>query len=224
MNTPTGDRTYKVGAIITDYSSDQGTVFMDRRYFTRDFNDHLVDTFQVYMKDQTNIEAVRKEINERFGSKHDLYVLSNVELRKEAYDLVGNAFSVTYAMEAVAVLLALLGVINTLLAAVLDRTREIGLLRAIGAGRGHVMKLFISEAALIGLTGGAIGTALGFALGYTLTKVVGVQSTGWNFPFIFPSQLGLQMLAASTVCAILAGIYPARRAAGLDVVEALAYE
>lgn len=224
METPTGPHTYKVGAIITDYSSDQGTVFMDRRYFTRDFNDHLVDTFQVYMKDATKIEAVRRTINERYGAKHDLYVLSNVELRKEAYDLVANAFAVTYAMEGVAVLLALLGVINTLLAAVLDRTREIGLLRAIGASRGHVMKLFIGEAALIGLTGGAIGTVLGYALGFTLTKVVGVQSTGWNFPFIFPWQLALQMLAASTVCAILAGIYPARRAARLDVVEALAYE
>ena len=224
METPTGPHTYKVAAVITDYSSDQGTVFMDRRYFTRDFNDHLVDTFQVYMKDPTKIEDVRREINERFGTKHDLYVLSNVELRKEAYDLVSNAFAVTYAMEGVAVLLALLGVINTLLAAVLDRTREIGLLRAIGAARSHVVKLFIGEAALIGLTGGAIGTVLGYALGFTLTKVVGVQSTGWNFPFIFPTQLALQMLAASTVCAILAGIYPARRAARLDVVEALAYE
>jgi putative ABC transport system permease protein len=224
METPTGAHTYKVAAVITDYSSDQGTVFMDRRYFTRDFNDHLVDTFQVYMKDATKIEDVRREINERYGTKHDLYVLSNVELRKEAYDLVSNAFAVTYAMEGVAVLLALLGVINTLLAAVLDRTREIGLLRAIGAARMHVIKLFIGEAALIGLTGGAIGTLLGYALGFTLTKVVGVQSTGWNFPFIFPTELALQMLAASTVCAILAGIYPARRAASLDVVEALAYE
>ncbi len=224
MDSPTGTHTYRVAAVITDYSSDQGTVFMDRRYFTRDFNDRLVDTFQVYMKDQGRIEDVRREINEKFGAKHDLYVLSNVELRKEAYDLVSNAFSVTYAMEGVAVMLALLGVINTLLAAVLDRTREIGLLRAIGAARSHIVKLFIGEAALIGLTGGAIGTALGYALGFTLTKVVGVQSTGWNFPFIFPLELALQMLAASTICAVLAGIYPARRAARLDVVEALAYE
>ncbi len=224
MVTPTGDRQYKVGAIIVDYSSDQGTVFMDRKYFSQEFNDSLVDTFQIYMKDLTKIEAVRKEITEKFGKKHDLYVLSNIELRKEAYDLVSNAFAVTYAMEGVAVVLALLGVINTLLAAVLDRTREIGLLRAIGAGKGHVMRLFIGEAALIGLTGGMMGTLLGFLLGFTLTKVVGIQSTGWNFPFLFPWQVAGQILSAATVCAVLSGIYPARRAAGLDVVEALAYE
>jgi putative ABC transport system permease protein len=51
-----------------------------------------------------------------------------------------------------------------------------------------------------------------------------VQSTGWLFPFLFPWKLALQILSAATVCAILSGIYPARRAAGLDVVEALAYE
>jgi hypothetical protein len=76
---------------------------MDRRYFSRDFNDSLVDTFQIYMKDLTKIEAARKEITEKFGKKYDLYVLSNIELRKEAYDLVSNAFAVTYAMEGVAV-------------------------------------------------------------------------------------------------------------------------
>jgi putative ABC transport system permease protein len=224
MPTPTGERTYKVGAVITDYTSDQGTVFMDRKIFSEQFNDTLVDTFEIYMKDLTQLEPVRREITEKFGKKHDLYVLSNVELRKEAYDLVSNAFAVTYAMEAVAIVLALLGVINTLLAAVLDRTREIGLLRGIGAARSHVMRLFIAEAALIGLTGSAVGLVLGYALGFTLTKVVGVQATGWSFPFAFPWQLSLQILGAATACAVLAGIYPARRAAGLDVVEALAYE
>ena len=127
-------------------------------------------------------------------------------------------------MEFAAIALALLGVINTLLAAVLDRTREIGLLRAIGAGRGHIIRLFAAEAAFIGITGGTIGLGLGFIVGNVITEVINVQATGWYFPFLFPWKTGLSMLAASSVCAVLAGLYPARRAAGLDVVEALAYE
>ncbi len=75
------------------------------------------------------------------------------------------------------------------------------------------MRLFTGEAAFIGLTGGVVGTVMGYALGFILTKVVGVQSTGWNFPFHFPLGMAGQMFAASTVCAILAGLYPARRAA-----------
>jgi putative ABC transport system permease protein len=224
MSTPTGVHSYSIGAVIRDYTSDQGAIFMDRRAFVRDFQDDRVDTFELYLDDATKLESIRREITARYGQERDLFVLSNMELRAEAFDLVNSAFSITYAMELVAMLLALLGVINTLLAAVLDRTREIGLLRAIGAGRGHILRLFTGEAALIGLTGGAIGALGGLVTGLIVTHVVGIETTGWAFPYLFPWKLTVQMVTAATVCAFLAGLYPARRAAGLDVVEALAYE
>ncbi|MBL8956480.1 MAG: FtsX-like permease family protein [Myxococcaceae bacterium] len=224
MDTPTGRRSYKVSGVITDYTSDQGTVFMDRKIFVAQFNDDRVDNFEIYLKDPKTTEQVRDRINAQWKDEYDLFVLSNQELRQEAYALVDNAFSVTYAMEFLAVILALLGVINTLLAAVLDRTREIGLLRAVGAARKHIVRLFAGEAALIGLTGGVIGSLSGYVLGYIVTKVVGVEATGWDFAYIFPLKLAVQMLLAATACAIIAGLYPARRASRLDVVEALAYE
>lgn len=224
LNTPTGVHTLTVGAVIIDYTSDQGAIYMDRAEFIRFFNDRRVDTFEIYLNDIKNLDQVRSAITAKLGTAHDLYVLTNNELRDEALGMVEAAFSVTYAMEAVAVLLALLGVINTLLAAVLDRTREIGLLRAIGAARGHVIRLFTAEAAFIGISGGLIGVLSGSVMSLIITRVVGVQATGWSFPFVFPTAIALQMIGAASVCAILAGLYPARRAAGLDVVEALAYE
>lgn len=224
MNSPTGIQKFTVGAVIIDYTSDQGSVFVDRKRFIRDFKDDRVDTYELYLSDDSKLDEVRKTITDRWGKQYDLYVLSNADLRKEAMAMVDNAFSVTYAMEAVAVLLALLGVINTLLAAVLDRTREIGLLRAVGAARRHIIQLISGEATLIGLTGGLIGVISGSVLGMIVTHVVGEQSTGWAFPFIFPTRLALQMVTASTVCALIAGLFPAKRAANLDVVEALAYE
>ena len=224
VKTPTGMHTWKVGAVIIDYTSDQGSIIMERKHFIRQFNDDQIDSFHLYVDDPTKIEAVRQRVTERFGKSFDLYVLSNAELRDEAMNLVGSAFKVTYAMEVVAVLLALLGIINTLLAAVLDRTREIGLLRAIGADRRQVLKLIAAEASFIGLVGGLMGLAVGAVVGFVLTKVVGVQATGWSFPFQFPWVTALQMLIISIVASTLAGLYPARRAANLDVVEALAYE
>lgn len=224
VTTPTGVHSWTVGAVIIDYTSDQGSIIIDRKHFVRQFDDDQVDSFHLYVDDPTKIELVRQRVTERFGKAFDLYVLSNSELRDEAMSMVGSAFKVTYAMEVVAVLLALLGIINTLLAAVLDRTREIGLLRAIGADRHHVLRLFAAEASFIGLTGGLMGVAVGSVVGLVLTKVVGVQATGWSFPFLFPWQTALTMLAIAIVASTLAGLYPARRASQLDVVEALAYE
>lgn len=224
LNTPTGVHTLTVAAVIIDYTSDQGALFLDRDVFVKYFRDERVDTFEVYLKDASKLESVRAAITARYQKSHDIYVLSNSELRDEAMNLVDAAFSVTRAMEAVAVLLALLGVINTLLAAVLDRTREIGLLRAIGASRGHIIRLFTGEAAFIGISGGLMGIFAGTIMALVITKVVGVQATGWSFPFVFPTGVALQMLIAASVCAVLAGLYPAQRAARLDVVEALAYE
>jgi putative ABC transport system permease protein len=224
VNTPTGQLTYRVAAVIIDYTSDQGSIVVDRALFTQQFQDERVDTFHVYLKPGAPLEPVREAITAKLGQRFDLFVLSNAELRAEALSLVSNAFSVSYAMEFVAVVLALLGVVNTLLAAVLDRTREIGLLRAVGATRSHVVRLFAAEAAFIGLTGGVIGVCVGGVLGAIITRVVGVQATGWSFPFKYPWQTAGQMVLVATVCAVLAGLYPARRAARLDVVEALSYE
>jgi putative ABC transport system permease protein len=192
-----------------------------------DFRDDREDTFEIYLsnpRDTEALEAIRREVTERWGRQYNLYVLSNRELRQEAHNLIDSAFSVTYAMEAVSVLLALLGVVNTLLAAVLDRTKEIGLLRAVGASRRHVLRLFAGEAGLIGLSGGLVGTASGALSGLFLVHVIGVEATGWSLPYLFPWGLAVQMLLAASTCAVLAGLYPADRAARLDVVEALTYE
>ncbi len=224
MSTPTGVRAYTVAAVAVDYTSDQGTVVMSRDVYIEHFQDDQVDVFEAYLADRSRLEEIRRAITEAHGRQYNLFVLSNSELREEVTSLVDDAFRVTYAMEAVAVLLALLGVINTLLAAVLDRTREIGLLRAVGAARSHVLRLFVGEAAFIGLSGGLIGVLTGTVLGIVVTMTVGEQATGWRFPYLFPTMVAVQMSLTATLCAAVAGVYPARRAAGLDVVEALAYE
>lgn len=224
VDSPSGRLTWRVAGVIVDYTSDQGSVVVDRRLFIEHFGDARIDSFHVYLKPGADLETVRRAITAALSPRFDIFVLSNAELHTEALGLVANAFAVSRAMEAVAVLLALLGVINTLLAAVLDRTREIGLLRAVGAARGHIARLFVAEATFIGLTGGVIGATVGGVVGAIITKVVGVQGTGWNFPFVYPWETAVQMVLVATLCSMAAGFYPARQAGRLDVVEALAYE
>jgi putative ABC transport system permease protein len=222
--TPTGVHRYPVQAVIIDYTSDQGLLAMSRRMFIRDFKDHLVDTFEIYVDDPAQRLPLRKQITEAYGQKYNLFVLTNDELRAESTNLIDQTFQVTYAMEVVAVLLALLGVVNTLLAAVIDRTREIGLLRAVGATGSQVLASISAEAGCMGLVGAVIGIATGTALAEVLLYCIVKQGSGWDIPLVFPLATALQMGLASIAAAMLAGLYPARRAAALDVVEALAYE
>ena len=224
LQTPSGMRHYLIRGVIYDYTSDQGLLAMSRDMYLRDFKDPFVDTFEVYVDHPEDRERVRKAITEKWGQKYELYVLTNDELRAESTELIDQTFEVTYAMEAVAVLLALLGVVNTLLAAVIDRTRELGLLRAVGASRGQVVRTIAAEAGCMGLIGAVVGTLDGTALAKVLLFAVGLQGTGWDIPLTFPWITAISMGLAAVGCAIAAGLYPARRAAKLDVVEALAWE
>ncbi|HSX30314.1 MAG TPA: ABC transporter permease [Candidatus Saccharimonadales bacterium] len=128
----------------------------------------------------------------------------------------------------IALVVAAVGVVNTMVMSILERTREIGVMRAVGARRGTVSLLFTIEAALLGLFGGILGLGLGYGAVLVANPIVNRQLSGNNITssniFTLPIWLILGVIALTTIIGILAGLYPARRAAHLDPVEALRYE
>jgi putative ABC transport system permease protein len=127
-----------------------------------------------------------------------------------------------------ALAVASLGIINTLVMAILERRREIGVLKALGAADRDVRQLFFAEAGVMGLAGGLFGVALGWAIGRAiqLATMIYLKRQGMNPPNIWsvPWWLVLSAIAFSVVVSLASGIYPASRAARLDPVEALRYE
>jgi putative ABC transport system permease protein len=128
-----------------------------------------------------------------------------------------------------ALLVASLGIANTMIMAVYERTREIGILKAIGASPGDIRVLFMAEAALIGLLGGVVGTIIGWLLGLGLNRAILAFLAWKEIPvegtfFVVTAWLVLLALAFATVVGLLAGLYPAARAARLEPLEALRYE
>ena len=128
----------------------------------------------------------------------------------------------------IALVVAAIGVVNTMIMAILERTREIGVMRAVGAKRGTVSRLFTIEASLLGFWGGVVGVAVGYGLTSLANVFINKQllSNGLAARNIItlPPWLIITVIAITTLIGMLAGLYPARRAAKLDPVEALRYE
>jgi putative ABC transport system permease protein len=135
-----------------------------------------------------------------------------------------QSFVVNYAVEIVAVVVAVFSVINTLLASVLDRTREIGVLRAIGATQTQIQSSIVAEAGWMGLIGGLLGLFAGSVMAYHHVVYNTKQLTGWTFQFYYPFGVaGLSLIVAVTLC-VIAGFGPARQAARQPIVSAIGYE
>jgi putative ABC transport system permease protein len=152
-----------------------------------------------------------------------LEALSNAEIKQRAEDAINQQFAFFNAIVAMAVLVGMLGIVNTLSMSVLERTREIGVLRAVGASRWRVRRTMADESLLISLAGTISGIAMGLVVG--LVWIVGMRES--TFPGL-ELQLPGGMLATigvlGLVIGVLAAIVPARRAARLDPLAALRYE
>ncbi len=162
---------------------------------------------------------VRRIVRQDFPN---LAVLSNTELKANVEDQVNQQFATFYAIVGVAIFASLFGIINTLTMSVLERTREIGVLRALGASRWQIRRQVAAESVVIGLVGALLGVAVGTGLGYALLQGLASGVPGVSYRPPVAAMVGVA--AAGIVLGLIASILPARRAARLDVIQAISYE
>jgi len=224
LPTPQGPVSFKVAVINVDYSSDSGSVLMDMHTYHRYWKEYLADSFSVRVKSKTNIDAVRDEITRRFGNARKLFVLPSREFKGEIRKIIDQGFIVNDAINIITMAIACLGIIVTLLASVLERTREIGILRSIGMLRSQVSRVVVFESVLLGIIGGMLGAVAGIIIGWMSLEgfLRGDYGASMQYHVYYASILWA--IALSIVLAACAGIYPAKRAAKTNIVEALSYE
>lgn len=209
---------FRIADVYYDYSSERGSILMDRGTMLRYLPDPAPSNLAIYLAPDAQLELIRAEI-EKAAAGHRVLLFSNRDLRSEAIRIFDRTFAITYALEAVAVVVAVMGIAGALLALVIDRRRELGLLRFLGAATGQVRKLILLEAGLLGLLANLAGMALGFALSLVLIYVVNKQSFGWTIRFHWPVQILLGALTVVYVATVLAGLYPAQVAVRLNPLE-----
>jgi putative ABC transport system permease protein len=215
--------TVTVAGVYYDYSSELGWVIVDRSTLLKYLPDQPVTNLAVYVKPGVDPTAVRRRI-EAAASGYRIVVAENKALRSAAVVVFDRTFAITYALEAVAIVVAMLGAANSLLALVLDRRREFGLLRFLGAAPAQIRRMVLIEAALLGLLADLLGLALGFVLSLLLIYVVNKQSFGWTIQFHPPVSLLAGALSLIWLATVAAGLYPARVASRLNPIEVVHLE
>ena len=206
-----------MAAVYYDYAVDRGVIVMDRPVFVKYFGELTPTGLAAYLKPGADPETVRAEILGSLDEGHRAFIYTNRDLRAEVLRIFDSTFAITYALEIIAIAVAMLGVAATLLTLVLERRRELSLLRLIGAASRQVRRVVVIEAALIGAASQAIGLVVGLALSVLLVYVINVQSFGWTIQFRVPVMFLVQVSLLVVVATAIAGLYPARLAAALVV-------
>jgi putative ABC transport system permease protein len=224
LTTPKGEQSFQIVAIVVDYSSDQGWMLMDRKWYREYWQDEQIDGVDLFFADGVSHDKVVADVRQALSNTPNLFVTLHDSLRNELSSVAKSVFAYAKAPELITLLVAIMGVIGTMLAAVIDRIREIGMLRAIGATRNQVIASLVAEAGFLGLAAVICGVIAGVPQGYIFLRVIGTATSGWNLTYGFPTDTALRMTLFVVGAAAFAGFFPGRRAAQMDVKEALAYE
>ncbi len=224
LETPEGNRSFPVLAVFYDYSSDRGTVILDDSVYEPIWHDTSIASLGLFVQPNTDTEAIVAEIREHFRGRQDLSVQSNRTLREDSLIIFDRTFAITNALRLLAVVVAFIGVLSTLMSLQLERTRELGILRSTGMTPRQLGTMTLLETGLMGLMAGVFAMPLGYALAWILIYVINVRSFGWTLQMALEGKYFWQAFLVAIVAALLAGVYPALRLGKMNISTAIRQE
>jgi putative ABC transport system permease protein len=220
---PNGPVKLKVIGQGKDYSWSKGTVFLDRKRYAELFDDEYVDMFHVFLKPGADRQAAQKAFDQ-LADRYQLLIKDKVFVRDYLASVIERIYKLAYIQQFLVGIVAALGVVTALLISVLQRRRELGLLRAVGATQGQVLRTVLAEAMLMGVLGMVLGMALGLPMEWYLLRIILFEESGFFFDVIIPWKQALGIGIVAVGVATLAGLAPAIHAARLRIADAIAYE
>lgn len=227
LDSPRGPLALPLSGIFYDYATDRGLIELAPAAYARGFGPPTLT--ELGLDAAPGIPA--SELRRRFqlqlagaGLGAGILVNDNASLRAEAMRVFDQTFRITDALELITLLVAILGVGNTLLAVVLERGREFAILRFLGAGRAQLRRILVAEAGLVATLALAVGSAMALALAMILVRVINVQSFGWTIQFYYPWAFLVPAAALVWLATLAAGWLPARAAERQDPLQAVQAE
>jgi putative ABC transport system permease protein len=221
--TPTGLQTYRVVGVGGDYLNAKiTTIYISHDNIAADFNRTEDVLLQANLAPDADQAAVEAELKAALRAFPQFRLIAGQEYIEENLALFEMAFTGMYILVIFLAVPSLIAMVNTLAIGVIERTREIGMLRAVGSTRGQVRRIVLAEALILAALGTVFGIVAGLYLGYM--GVAALRAFGYPMDYIFPTTGVIIALAAGIVFGVLAAIVPARQASRLEIIQALRYE
>lgn len=224
INTPSGPLRLPVVGVVRDYSDQKGTILMDRSVFLRYWKDDTVNVVRLYLEPGVSLDEMRSRLDAHLAGKTRYFLFTNNDLRAYITKITDQWFGLTYIQLAVAVLVAILGIVNTLTVSITDRRRELGVLQAVGALRRQVRGTVWLEAMAIGAVGLIIGLAFGSVALYYSLEMSARDIAGMRLDYTYPWNMAAALVPVILGAALFAALAPAEQAVRGSLVEALEYE
>jgi putative ABC transport system permease protein len=221
---PYGTIRLPIAGVIVDYTDQQGAVLMDRSLFVKYWKDDSVNDLRVFVSPGARLDEVRQRILDRYAGKRQVFVLTSEASRSYVIRIAGQWFRMMNVQVAVAVFVAILGIVNTLTVSITDRRRELGVLQAVGALRGQIRRTIWLEALAVAAIGIILGCAVGAINLYFVLDIVQRDVAGLRLDYQYPVVTVLTLVPAILGAAFAAAIWPAESALRTPLVEALGYE
>jgi len=223
IKTAKGAKKYKVVGVGIDFSSATGTAFITWDNLEKYFGDTGVDSFDIEVKKGFSIAKVRRDIKKRIGEKYGLQVFGSQAIQKEARKQVDVSFSLSNALVAISLIVAFLGLINTLVMNIIERVREIAILRSVGTTKMQLYKIITVEAIFVGTCACLVGILGGVFASRVMVMALRLDS-GYPVDYIFSAKPIIYVFIGSVIISVLAATYPAVEATKMKIRQALSYE
>ena len=214
---------FTVAGVWRDYARQTGALIVERPVYVALTADRFANDAAIWLASGTSAANLAASLRERLGDTEHIELNETATVRKRSLAVFDRTFAVTYALEAAAVLIGLLGISAAFSAQALARRREFGVLRHLGMTRRQVSGMLACEGALLAAFGAALGMVLGGVIGLVLIHVVNRQSFHWSMDFHLPAvplaALSAVLVAAAAVVAVWSGRYAMRDEAARAVRE-----
>lgn len=222
--TARGEVLLPVTAIFYDYSRDDGIVFTNATNFVQLFRDERVNSVGVYLRKGAAAENLTAAFQKQFNGRGEFAIYSNRALRQRVFEVFDQTFAITYVLRAIAMIVAIAGIFLSFSTLIIERSRVLGITRALGISRPQLASMILWESIFISFVASILGIASGIMLSVILTEVVNRAFFGWTIKL----QIPIAMVAITPVwiliAAVLAAVLPSIRASRLNLAEALREE